>query len=177
MNKELVIEILKSAKGLSQERVAELVALVPESDRAEVLAIAKAADGATGTEGELDVEQLISKAATEVSKATGDQLKVLQDGLLSMQKILEELVNGLKSQSGADAGTTGVEKAAGDADPAAQDQNQEVPVACACGEKLKKGVLTCPKCGAEVPTADNPEVTPEQFQEMLDKELEAVVTN
>ena len=95
VNKELVIEILKSAKDLSEERVNELIALVPEADRDEVTAIAKAADG-TESEDDVEIEKLIEKVGAKFSKATADQLKVLQDHFSAMQTLLEEFVNGLK---------------------------------------------------------------------------------
>lgn len=149
MNKESVVEILKSAKGLSQERASELIALVPESERAEVLALVKAADGVENADTEVaEVEQLIEKVGAKFAKATSDQLKVLQEHFAAMQSILTELVNGLKEDEPtpveAEKAATDKAKAEADAGAGTEDENKD------------------------------PEVNEDEFQKMLDEGLKAV---
>jgi hypothetical protein len=168
VKKELAIEILKSAKDLSQENVDALVALVPENDRAEVLTLAKAADGLDVSE-DIEIEQLLEKVSKTFAKSTSDQMKGMQDGLSKMQTLLEELLNGLK------------------ADDSSSTEDVPVELQCACGEKVTKAAgdnseTVCPKCGEVIApvvktaegSASADEISEEQFNKMLEEKLSEV---
>lgn len=97
MKKEQVIELLKSAKGVSKDTLISLCKSLPEADQPEVEALIKTMDGAENEEATNDEEEkFIEKVCTKISKSTSDQMKSLQDAVAALQTNLAELMNALK---------------------------------------------------------------------------------
>ena len=93
MEKELALELVKSAK-LDKETVAKIIASLPEADRAEVEAFAKA-EGDVSSD-EINVEALIEKAGAKLSKQTTEILKQVNDHVTAIKSAIDDLLKGLK---------------------------------------------------------------------------------
>lgn len=98
MKKEQVIELLKSAKGVSKETLIALCKSLPEADQPEVEALVNAVEeGAEGSAVSNDEEEkFLEKVCTKISKITSDQMKSLQDAVSALQTNLTDLMNALK---------------------------------------------------------------------------------
>jgi len=94
MDKELAIALIKSMnKEKDKDLIEKLIAQVPETERAEVEAFAKAAGDVSG---DAEVEALLEKAGAKFSKATTEALNKMGEHITAVKAAIDDLLKGMK---------------------------------------------------------------------------------